>query len=181
MEVMNRLYTKTGDDGTTSLIGGKRVLKCDVRVEVYGTIDELNSWIGLISDCVEKYSAQLIDIQRKLFVVGGCVADESGTAMTKIHQSDIESLEMYIDELSKELSTLSDFVIPGGHIFSSYCQIARTICRKAERNLVNLSQNSQIDKLLTIYLNRLSDYLFVLARIILKDFNKSEITLHSSL
>lgn len=179
---MNRLYTKAGDDGTTSLVGGVRVLKCDVRVEAYGTIDELNSWIGLIRDCAEKYSTQLIDIQRKLFIIGSCIADESGTTIiTKIRQSDIENLEFYVDELSKELSTLSDFLIPGGQLYSSYCQIARTICRKAERNLVNLSQNSQIDKLLTIYLNRLSDYLFVLARIILKDFNKSEITLHSSL
>lgn len=179
---MNRLYTKTGDDGTTSLIGGKRVLKCDLRVETYGTIDELNSWIGLIRDCVEKYSSQLIDIQKNLFVVGACVADESeSTISAKITQFDIETLETYIDQLSKEIPSLSDFIIPGGHIYSSYCQIARTKCRKAERNLVNLSQKCQVDKLSTIYLNRLSDYLFVLARIILKDFNKSEITLNTSL
>ncbi len=182
MAIMNRLYTKTGDDGTTSLIGGKRVLKCDLRVETYGTIDELNSWIGLIRDCVDKYSLQLIDIQKKLFVIAACIADESGTTIsTRITQLDIETLETYIDQLSEELPTLSDFIIPGGQIYSSYCQIARTKCRKTERNIVNLSQNCQVDKLLTIYLNRLSDYLFVLARIILKDFNKTEITLNTSL
>lgn len=179
---MNRLYTKTGDDGTTSLIGGKRVSKCDMRVETYGTIDELNSWIGLIRDCVADYSEQLVDIQRILFVIGGCVADESGTIVTKkVSQSDIALLESYIDQLSEKLPTLIDFILPGGQIYSSYCQIARTICRKAERNLVKLSQNCPIDKLLTMYLNRLSDYLFVLARSVMKDFNKSEITLNSSL
>lgn len=178
-----KLYTKTGDSGFTSLIGGTRVKKNDARLECYGTIDELNSYIGLIRDVYgdELVKNQLLTIQNTLFRLGSDFADERDDKAQYIFEKDIDFLETAIDAFSSELPELHTFIIPGGHFVSSYCQIARSICRKLERNVYNLPQNVNFSDLSTIYINRLSDYLFVLARKVLKDFNKCEITVNSSL
>lgn len=180
-----KIYTKTGDNGTTSLIGGTRVAKNDCRLECYGTIDELNSYLGLIRDSYEnpKIQAQLLGIQNKLFVIGCNFANEKKNERQTpiISESDIQKLEQSIDELSEKIPQNKSFIIPGGHVVSSYCQIARTVCRRAERRIYDLAEGCFANNLSTIYINRLSDYLFVLARFVLKDFNKSEITWNLSL
>lgn len=174
-----KIYTKTGDNGTTSLIGGTRVSKSDKRIEAYGTIDELNSYIGLIRDLYNnnETSAQLLDIQNKLFIVGSTIANEKPETikLPTIEEKDIIDIERFIDNINKDLPEIKTFIIPGGHHISSFCQIARTKCRKAERILAEPDANNLQIRLSTTYLNRLSDYLFVLARKVLKDFNKSEI------
>ena len=180
-----KIYTKTGDNGTTSLIGGTRVQKNDPRLECYGTIDELNSYLGLIRD---NYSSQdiqdqILTIQQKLFVIGAEIANDKPqkTNIPSISEADILSLEEIIDGSSEELPPQKSFIIPGGHPVSSYCQIARTVCRRAERAIYNIQPEKRPSMLSTIYINRLSDYLFILARKALKDFNKSEITWNPSL
>ena len=180
-----KIYTKTGDNGTTSLIGGTRVQKNDPRLECYGTIDELNSYLGLIRD---NYSSQdiqdqILTIQQKLFVIGAEIANDKPqkTNIPSISEADILSLEEKIDGISEKLPPQKSFIIPGGHSVSSYCQIARTVCRRAERAIYNIPLEKRPSMLSTIYINRLSDYLFVLARKALKDFNKSEITWNPSL
>ena len=182
-----KIYTKTGDKGTTSLIGGTRVLKCDDRLECYGTIDELNSYLGLIRDVfpnrTNSIKDNLLTIQNKLFVLSCEFADDkkSEKEIPHIHESDISDLEHWIDEISEELPPIKGFILPTGNYVSSLCHIARTVCRRAERDAVRLAQTVMVNNLSTIYLNRLSDYLFVLARKALKDFNKSEITWNPSL
>lgn len=180
-----KIYTKTGNNGTTSLIGGTRVQKNDPRLECYGTIDELNSYLGLIRD---NYSSQdiqdqLLTIQQKLFIISAEIANDKTqkTNIPSISEADILSLEETIDGISEELPPQKSFIIPGGHPVSSYCQIARTVCRRAERAIYNIQPEKRPSMLSTIYINRLSDYLFVLARKALKDFNKSEITWNASL
>ena len=180
-----KMYTKTGDNGTTSLIGDTRVQKNDPRLECYGTIDELNSYLGLIRD---NYSSQdiqdqLLTIQQKLFIISAEIANDKPqkTNIPSISEADILSLEEIIDGISEELPPQKSFIIPGGHPLSSYCQIARTVCRRAERAIYNIQPEKRPSMLSTIYINRLSDYLFVLARKALKDFNKSEITWNPSL
>ena len=180
-----KIYTKTGDNGTTSLIGGTRVQKNDPRLECYGTIDELNSYLGLIRD---NYSSQdiqyqLLTIQQKLFIISAEIANDKPqkTNISSISEADILSLEEIIDGISEELPPQKSFIIPGGHPVSSYCQIARTVCRRAERAIYNIPLEKRPSMLSTIYINRLSDYLFILARKALKDFNKSEITWNPSL
>ena len=180
-----KIYTKTGDNGTTSLIGGTRVQKNDPRLECYGTIDELNSYLGLIRD---NYSSQdiqyqLLTIQQKLFIISAEIANDKPqkTNIPSISEADILSLEEIIDGISEELPPQKSFIIPGGHPVSSYFQIARTVCRRAERAIYNIQPEKRPSMLSTIYINRLSDYLFILARKALKDFNKSEITWNPSL
>ena len=175
-----KIYTKTGDNGTTSLIGGTRVAKNDYRLECYGTIDELNAHLGLIRDNYpnQNIQNQLLTIQQKLFVIGAEIANDKPqkTSNPSISETDILSLEEIIDGISEELPPQKSFIIPGGHTISSYCQIARTVCRRAERRIYDLKIDATTNNLSTIYINRLSDYLFVLTRKALKDFNKSEIT-----
>jgi cob(I)alamin adenosyltransferase len=180
-----KIYTKTGDNGSTSLIGGTRVQKNDPRLECYGTIDELNSYLGLIRD---NYSSQdiqyqLLTIQQKLFIISAEIANDKPqkTNIPSISEADILSLEEIIDGISEELPPQKSFIIPGGHPVSSYCQIARTVCRRAERAIYDIQPEKRPSMLSTIYINRLSDYLFILARKALKDFNKSEITWNPSL
>ena len=180
-----KIYTKTGDNSTTSLIGGTRVQKNDPRLECYGTIDELNSYLGLIRD---NYSSQdiqdqLLTIQQKLFIISAEIANDKPqkTNIPSISEADVLSLEEIIDGISEELPPQKSFIIPGGHPVSSYCQIARTVCRRAERAIYNIQPEKRPSMLSTIYINRLSDYLFILARKALKDFNKSEITWKPSL
>ena len=180
-----KIYTKTGDNGTTSLIGGTRVAKNDYRLECYGTIDELNAYLGLIRDNYpnQDIQNQLLTIQQKLFVIGAEIANDKPqkTNIPSISEADILSLEEIIDGISEELPPQKSFIIPGGHPVSTYCQIARTVCRRAERAIYNIQPEKRPSMLSTIYINRLSDYLFILARKALKDFNKSEITWNPSL
>ncbi len=164
-----KIYTKTGDKGLTSLIGGTRVSKHHLRIESYGTIDELNSYIGMIRD--QEISGEqkniLKEIQDRLFTIGSSLASDPEKSKMKIpdlHFHDIELLEHEMDMMNENLPELKHFILPGGNTAVSFCHIARCVCRRAERIAVHLSQESFVDEKVTIYLNRLSDYLFVLAR-----------------
>ena len=164
-----KIYTKTGDDGTTSLFGGKRVSKAELRIETYGTVDELNSFIGLVRDqeVNQKRKNVLIEIQDRLFTVGSILATESGNTKVKIpslSEEDIQFLEKEIDTMDAELPPMRFFVLPGGHPSVSHCHVARTVCRRAERLTIALNAQEKVDPLVIKYLNRLSDYLFVLSR-----------------
>ena len=174
-----KVYTKTGDKGDTSLFGGTRVSKGNLRIHSYGTVDELNSYIGLLRDLCTEFSSnkELIRIQDRLFTLGGILATESASAKKKlplISPSDITYLENAIDEMESTLEPIKTFVLPGGHPTVSYCHIARCVCRRAERLTVELAEEHEIDSLVIQYLNRLSDYLFVLARFLSKSLNARE-------
>jgi cob(I)alamin adenosyltransferase len=164
-----KIYTKTGDAGTTSLFGGKRVSKADLRIDTYGTVDELNSWIGVVRDqpVNEKRKDILIEIQDRLFTVGSILATEPGNTKVKIPsliETDITFLEKEIDTMDSELPPMRSFVLPGGNQSVSFCHVTRTVCRRAERLTIALNSQEPVDALVIKYLNRLSDYLFVLAR-----------------
>lgn len=164
-----KIYTKTGDKGQTSLIGGTRVPKHHLRIESYGTVDELNSYIGLIRDQeVSEYQQNLLkEIQDRLFTIGSALASDPEKSKMKIpdlHQEDIELLEKEIDTMTAELPELRHFILPGGSNAVSFCHLARCVCRRAERICVHLSEDSFVDEKVMVYLNRLSDYLFVLSR-----------------
>jgi len=164
-----KIYTKTGDKGQTSLIGGTRVPKYHLRIETYGTVDELNSYIGLImcQDIVAHDQQLLKEIQDRLFTIGASLAADPEKSKMKIpdlHDADITLLEDEMDLINETLPPLKHFVLPGGNTLVSYCHIARCVCRRAERLTVELAENSFVDERVTVYLNRLSDYLFVLAR-----------------
>jgi cob(I)alamin adenosyltransferase len=175
-----KIYTKTGDNGMTSLVGGTRVEKFHLRLECYGTIDELNSHIGLLFDLTENDEIKniLSKIQHSLFNIGSYLANEKleNKEISTINQSDILFLENKMDEFVAELPELKNFILPSGHILASQSHIARTVCRRAERNIVKLSQEIEVNEIVLKYVNRLSDFLFILARKFLKDFNKMEIT-----
>jgi cob(I)alamin adenosyltransferase len=164
-----KIYTKTGDKGLTSLIGGTRVPKHHLRIESYGTVDELNSYIGLIrdQDIAVGHKDILKEIQDRLFTIGSSLASDPETSKMKIPDlliTDIELLEKQIDMMDSELPPLRHFILPGGSNAVSFCHIARCICRRAERLAVHLSEDSFVDDKVVIYLNRLSDYLFTLSR-----------------
>ncbi len=174
-----KIYTKTGDKGFTSLIGGDRVPKYDDRIEAYGTVDELNSWIGLICDQDIKKPVKtiLLEIQNNLFTLESQLAKGPGSDKMKLPRITIrviEKLEHEIDEMEKNLAQLSSFILPGGHPVVSYCHLARTVCRRAERLTIKTAENFHVDLLNIKYLNRLSDYLFVLSRKLSKDLNVEE-------
>ncbi|AMP97594.1 ATP/cobalamin adenosyltransferase [Pedobacter cryoconitis] len=164
-----KIYTKTGDKGETSLIGGTRVPKFHLRIECYGTVDELNSYVGLIQ-CqeIDIHAKQILkEIQDRLFTIGASLAADPEKSRMKIpdlNLTDITLLETEMDEMNEILPELKHFVLPGGNTVVSYCHIARCICRRAERLTVHLAMDSFVDDKVTIYLNRLSDYLFVLSR-----------------
>lgn len=175
-----KIYTKTGDKGETSLLGGTRVPKYHLRIEAYGTVDELNSHIGLIRDQnINKTDKDvLLEIQNTLFVIGSHLAkdpEKEKVKIPEIKESDIERLENLMDEMNENLPDLKFFVLPGGHPAASHCHIARCVCRRAERIAIQLSDSSIVEPIILKYLNRLSDYLFVLSRKIIKDFNAEEI------
>jgi cob(I)alamin adenosyltransferase len=164
-----KIYTKTGDKGQTSLIGGTRVPKHHLRIESYGTVDELNSYIGLIRDQqVSEHQQDLLkEIQDRLFTIGSALASDPEKSKMKIpdlHQEDIELLEKEIDTMTADLPELRHFILPGGSNAVSFCHLARCVCRRAERLCVHLSEDSFVDEKVMVYLNRLSDYLFVLSR-----------------
>jgi cob(I)alamin adenosyltransferase len=166
-----KIYTKTGDGGSTSLIGGTKIPKSDLRIDAYGTVDELNSWIGLINDQINtaEFKNELKDIQDRLFTIGSSLAcdaeKEPKMKLPDLHETDIKLLEVKIDEMTAQLPPMKSFILPGGHITVSSIQICRTVCRRAERLIVGMKQhNLFVDEKVIQYLNRLSDYLFTLAR-----------------
>lgn len=164
-----KIYTKTGDKGTTALFGGKRVSKADLRIDTYGTVDELNSWMGMVRDLEvnQNRSAALIRIQNNLFVVGSILATEPGNEKVKIpalSETEVHFLEQEIDAMETALPAMRFFVLPGGHTAISTCHVARTVCRRAERLSIALHEQEPVAPIVIQYLNRLSDYLFVLSR-----------------
>ncbi|GAC1423462.1 MAG: cob(I)yrinic acid a,c-diamide adenosyltransferase [Flavisolibacter sp.] len=168
-----KIYTKTGDEGNTSLIGGTRVPKNDLRIETYGTVDELNSWIGLISDQIgdADLGLELKQIQDRLFTIGSTLATDTGKdikmKLPDLHQEDVEFLETQIDRMTDQLPVMKSFILPGGHVVVSSIHIARCVCRRAERLTVNMVEHEYfVQEKLIRYLNRLSDYLFTLARFV---------------
>jgi len=180
MNKHHKIYTKTGDAGETSLIGGSRVPKFHIRIEAYGTVDELNSYIGLIRDqkIHQHYKDVLLEIQNKLFIAESILAGEKKEKtknLPEIKTGDISLLEKEIDLMNESLPILHSFILPGGHTTVSYCHIARCVCRRAERIVALLVQKHPEDEFVLKYLNRLSDYLFVLARKIAADNKAPEI------
>lgn len=174
-----KIYTKKGDTGTTQLIGGTRIPKHALRIEAYGTVDELNSYIGLLRDqAISPYQIeQLLEIQDRLFTLGSHLANDSeksNMALPTISEEDVTFLEQKMDEMDESLPEMRNFVLPGGHTTVSFCHIARCVCRRAERIVTHLAENEEIESVIMKYLNRLSDYLFVLSRKIAIDLNAKE-------
>lgn len=164
-----KVYTKKGDSGKTGLIGGTRIIKSSLRIEAYGTVDELNSFIGLIRDqeIDATYKTQLIEIQDRLFTIGSALAadpEKSKMKLPDLHDSDVEQLEHWMDQMDETLEPMKFFVLPGGHTTVSFCHVARCVCRRAERIIVDLNQSEFVAPLVIMYMNRLSDYLFILGR-----------------
>jgi cob(I)alamin adenosyltransferase len=182
-----KIYTKTGDTGTTALFGGTRVPKHHIRIESYGTVDELNSYLGLIrdQDIDSHYKNILVLIQNKLFTVGAILATDPEKAVLKngkerlnipkISNEDIELLELEMDAMNEALPPMTHFVLPGGHQTVSFCHIARCVCRRSERLTSALNDLEPVEPATLVYLNRLSDYLFVLARKLTYDLQADEI------
>jgi cob(I)alamin adenosyltransferase len=175
-----KIYTKTGDKGTTSLLGGKRVSKAHDRIDTYGTIDELNSYIGLVRD--QEVNGNRLDIlkeiQDRLFTIGSLLAADPEYNKKKVpdlYETDIELLEKEMDRMNEILPPMRYFILPGGHQSVSFCHIARCVCRRAERLVISLSEHEEVNELIPKYLNRLSDYLFVLSRQMSYDLNSEEI------
>jgi cob(I)alamin adenosyltransferase len=174
-----KIYTKTGDKGTTALFGGKRVSKADLRIETYGTIDELNSWIGMVRDLEvnQKRKDALVEIQDRLFTVGSILATEPGNTKVKIpslSEADILFLEKEIDAMDAVLPPMRFFVLPGGHTAISHCHVARTVCRRSERLIIALHAQETVPDEVIKYINRLSDYLFVLSRMVAHELGAEE-------
>jgi cob(I)alamin adenosyltransferase len=174
-----KIYTKTGDTGSTSLFGGKRVSKSDLRIDTYGTVDELNSYIGLLRDQSVNAIRKdiLVEIQDRLFTIGSMLATEPGNIKVKIpvlSETDIQFIEKEIDLMEASLPPMKSFVLPGGHQSVSFCHVARTVCRRAERLAVALSDLEKVEESVIKYLNRLSDYLFVLSRKMTQELGAEE-------
>jgi cob(I)alamin adenosyltransferase len=175
-----RIYTKTGDKGTTSLIGGTKVTKSHLRIEAYGTVDECNSFIGLLGDHLPTdFPTLLREIQDRLFTIGASLAcdpeKEPKFAIPDLHEADIKTLEEAIDTMDAELPPMKSFILPGGHPAVSTAHVARCVCRRAERCVVRLMEEEPVEPLVLQYLNRLSDYLFQLGRLIGHRLNIPEI------
>jgi cob(I)alamin adenosyltransferase len=176
-----KIYTKTGDQGITSLLGGVRVPKSDLRIDAYGTLDELNSYIGLLRDqeVNKKRSELLKTIQDRLFTIGADLATVPGKDKVKkpdLHPEDVEVLEKEMDAMDAELPMLTAFILPGGHTSVSFCHLARTVCRRSERIVVELASQEPVAELVIQYLNRLSDFLFVLGRKMAQELEVEEVT-----
>ncbi len=175
-----KIYTKTGDEGMTSLIGGKRVAKNSARLEAYGTIDELNSLLGMIRSFPtdRQVEDELVEIQSRLFDVGGNLATDPENTRFKmklgVKEADIERLEEAIDRMDGEVPPMTHFVLPGGNEVVSFCHLARTVCRRAERRILDLGGEAEVDALVLKYVNRLSDYLFILSRKLAHDSGLEE-------
>jgi len=175
-----KVYTKKGDKGTTGLIGGTRVPKHSLRIDAYGTVDELNSYLGLLRDKTgdAKYKDELIYIQDRLFTMGSWLAldpEKGKMELPELFASDIDRLEAGIDEMDGKIEPMKFFVLPGGHETVSFCHIARCVCRRAERLVSELNENTELNPLIMAYLNRLSDYLFVYGRYLTVELGAEEI------
>lgn len=175
-----KIYTKTGDKGQTSLIGGTRVAKDHIRIEAYGTVDELNSWMGVIRDSVEDINTKrlIIEVQDKLFTIGSHLAsdpEKSKMKLPEISDEHVSVLEKEMDAIDAVVPPMKNFVLPGGHLSVSYCHVARCVCRRAERCVIHLSGEAKVDEIIIRYLNRLSDYLFMLSRKLTMDLGVEEI------
>jgi cob(I)alamin adenosyltransferase len=175
-----KIYTKTGDKGQTSLIGGTRLPKQHIRIEAYGTVDELNSHIGILRDVIAhpETVSLLLEIQDRLFTMGSHLAadpEKNKMALPPMHEEDIIALENAIDEMDKIVPQMKFFVLPGGHLHISFCHVARCVCRRAERAVLRLAENAQVDEVHYKYLNRLSDYLFMLSRWLTIEYKAEEI------
>ncbi len=174
-----KIYTKQGDKGETSLLTGKRVPKFHIRIDAYGTVDELNCFIGLLRDQMENelLKDELLIVQHKLFVIGSQLATDRNdlNKLPEISDDDIIFLEESINNMERKLKPLSSFLLPGGHSTVSFCHIARSVCRRAERLAYKVSTEEEINNLIIKYLNRLSDYLFVFARLLAKELQIVEI------
>ena len=177
-----KIYTKTGDTVKTSLLGGTRVPKHNLRIETYGTADELNAWIGLLRDQkIKKHHQQvLVQIQDRLFTIGSNLAldpkkdRKNPIAIPRLQMADTEFLEAEIDRMTALLPEMRFFVLPGGHSTVSYAHIARCVCRRLERNATHLAEIEKTDPLILVYINRLSDYLFVLSRMLTAELKAKE-------
>ena len=174
------IYTKGGDTGETSLPGGKRVLKSDIRIEAYGTVDELIAFIGLLRDqpVREKISNDLIKIQDKLMICAAILAadcNECQDSIPELKEKDVDFLENEIDAMTVKLPPLKSFILPGGHQVVSYCNVVRTICRRAERRIIELYQTNEFPEIIIRFINRLSDYFFLLSRLLSSDYQIDEI------
>jgi cob(I)alamin adenosyltransferase len=174
-----KIYTKTGDKGTTGLYGGERREKDDIRIEAYGTVDELNSFIGLVRDSTtnEVWKERLTGIQEVLFDIGSHLAAQPGKKLQlpELDESLVKRLEDLIDELDETLPPLRAFILPGGEISISYTHLARTVCRRAERRVISLSRLEETHPIIIPFLNRLSDFLFTFSRYLAKELNIKEI------
>jgi cob(I)alamin adenosyltransferase len=175
-----KIYTKKGDTGTTQLIGGTRVSKHHLRIETYGTIDELNSWLGVIIDSFHQNHSRTIlkEIQDRLFTIGSILAsdpEKSKMVVPDLNIKDVELLESEIDAMTNVLPQMKSFILPGGTIANSYAHVARCVCRRAERLCTHLDELEKLEPLILQYINRLSDYLFVLSRFITLENNAEEI------
>ncbi|MEG2276999.1 MAG: cob(I)yrinic acid a,c-diamide adenosyltransferase [Odoribacter sp.] len=176
-----KIYTKTGDKGLTSLIGGTRVAKNSTRLEAYGQVDELNSYLGMIRafPLSPELLEELVEIQSRLFDVGGNLATDTAAKGIKIKlsvtEADVALLEKAIDRMDKELPSMPYFVLPGGDEAVAFCHIARTVCRRAERRILDLTEETEVDEGVLKYINRLSDYLFILSRKVANDRGVEEL------
>lgn len=181
-----KIYTKTGDQGMTSLVGGTRVSKANLRIDTYGTVDELNAYVGLVRDqpVNEARRDLLKEIQDRLFTIGSILASEPDQTKKKLpdlHEADLKLLEDEMDAISEIVPPLRVFVLPGGHQSVSFCHVARTVCRRAERLVIGLNSTEPTDELVAKYLNRLSDYLFMLSRLMTHELGSEEVAWHPRL
>ena len=175
-----KIYTKKGDKGETSLIGGQRVPKYHERIEAYGTLDELNAFVGLLRDSIEDecLKVSLLRIQSQLFIAEAVLAKGEGEItrnLPVLSEIEVEFLEKGMDHMNETLPTLTHFLLPGGHVIISYCHVSRCVCRRAERIIIKVSESYQVPAVIIQYLNRLSDYFFVLARKLSQDLQVPEI------
>ena len=174
-----KIYTKNGDLGKTSLIGGKSLLKNNIRIEAYGGVDELNAWIGLLADILEdeRQTSFLRYMQNQLFVIGSKLATPANSNFNApdLPVDLIEKLEVEIDFMDSFLTPLTNFILPGGHPLISNCHLARVVCRRVERNIVSLSEVEPVESQILAIINRFSDYLFILARYTSNKLNVEEI------
>ncbi|HHM21232.1 MAG TPA: cob(I)yrinic acid a,c-diamide adenosyltransferase [Bacteroidetes bacterium] len=174
-----KIYTKTGDAGQTALFGGRRVPKSDLRIDAYGTVDELNSYMGMLRDVVpeSEFRHWLKEIQDRLFTIGSGLATDpaKNIDLPGITREDVRVLESHIDKMEERLPPLKNFILPGGHPTVSFCHIARTVCRRTERLVVALHLVEPVEPLVLQYFNRLSDFLFVLGRVLGKQLGAEEV------
>lgn len=164
-----KVYTKTGDKGTTSLVNGTRVGKDDVRLEAYGTLDELSAFIAVLMDSTDNYNDVFKRIQERLLVAECLLATDETSELRKqlpqMEESDVEGIERFIDEMNEGLKPLNSLIIPGGNLLASKCHVCRTVCRRAERAVVRMSRQHDVNSVIMRYLNRLSDMFFVMSRV----------------